>query len=317
MEADGSGCAALADRATAALVAAGIPADAVARASATGRGVQALALPPGTDRPARSALAPLGFVEVAQGGGRHLVTYDVDSDVWLAVQLAGERGPVVRRLLRRGAAPSGPAGRRVRVPRGLSVALMGPDGAGKSTLLEAIATTFAVPVRRYYAGLYAADRRRRLPRLRGLGTVALLLSLWRIAAEAAYHRARGRLVVFDRYPYDALLPLSGRVRRVARWRRAVLARACPAPDVTVVLDAPAAVLRGRRDEQPLEVVEAQRRRYAHLAATLPGGVVVDTQDGADAVRRRVTALVWRRYLARARVAAAADDGCGPGAGGRA
>ena len=66
----------------------------------------------------------------------------------------------------------------------------------------------------------------------------------------------------------------------------------------VVLDAPAEVLIGRRGEHPLEVVEAQRRRYAELAESVPDGVIVDASAEADAVRRAVTALIWGRYVAR-------------------
>jgi len=68
--------------------------------------------------------------------------------------------------------------------------------------------------------------------------------------------------------------------------------------MVVVLDAPATVLRARRQEQPLEIIEAQRVRYAELAVNLRQAQTVDATMGADAVSRRVTDLIWRRYVAR-------------------
>jgi thymidylate kinase len=178
----------------------------------------------------------------------------------------------------------------------LVVAVLGPDGAGKSSLTAAVARSFILPVREFYAGLYPADRRRFSKP--GLATVALLLRLWRLAVGAAWHRRRGRLVLFDRYAYDARLPLPPSAGRRTRLRRALLARSLPTPDLVVVLDAPAEVLLSRRREHPIEVVEAQRRRYAELADSVPDGVIVDASPDADSVRRTVTDLIWRRYVGR-------------------
>lgn len=181
--------------------------------------------------------------------------------------------------------------------RGLSVALLGPDGAGKSTLAAGVEDSFFFPARALYAGLYprGSARRRGVPGLRFAGR---LLRLWRNCLVARYHQARGRLVVFDRYVYDALLPPTRELGARGRVRRWLLAHACPPADLVVLLDAPGELVFGRKGEHSVAVLDEQRRRYLELAIRLPQLVVVDAAQEAEDVRRIVTATIWRRYADR-------------------
>jgi thymidylate kinase len=202
------------------------------------------------------------------------------ADVWRR----RARGSVLRRM-----------GTLLRRHRGMTVALLGPDGAGKSTAAAAIAGSFYFPVRVMYMSPGQPAPRWRPP---GLG-IAMRLSaqltrwLW-----ARSHTARGRLVLFDRYAFDALLPARRPLSRPSRLRRWVLGRACPPPDLTVVVDAPGELLYARKGEHGAAVLEAERRAYLALSRRLPRASVVDGTRDADQVRRDITATIWQAYRRR-------------------
>jgi thymidylate kinase len=184
-------------------------------------------------------------------------------------------------------------GRWIGPGRGLSVALLAPDGAGKSTLAARLAEGWPLPARTIYMGLYPAGERSSGPP--GFSFLRRLAKQWGRWLGARVHQARGRLVIFDRHSYDALLPPRTPLPWHKRWRRFVLARACPSPDLVVVLDAPGKLLWSRKREHTPALLEQQRREYLRLAARLPRAAVVDASQSADAVLRAATALLWRAW----------------------
>ncbi|MCZ7573795.1 MAG: hypothetical protein M5U01_35025 [Ardenticatenaceae bacterium] len=230
----------------------------------------------------------------------------IDAGHWMALLTEGPA--VAARLASRN--PLGTLGRRIRgrVLRRLShwtailrpaapmVALLAPDGAGKSTLAAGIQKSFYLPVRPVYMGLYqngsARSAYRRLP---GLGLAGRLVTQWRRYLTARYHQARGRLVIFDRYTYDALLTPHEDLNWLKRGRRRLLAHACPAPDLIVMLDVQGKVLHTRKGEHSATRLEQQRQRYLELQVHLPRMIVVDATRDAEHVRRHVTALIWHGY----------------------
>lgn len=243
---------------------------------------------------ARALLVTLGFLGLPKGedSGERFATYDQAADRWLTIRLLPDQS------WRGHPAMDARPGDRLdwRSGPGMFVAIMGPDGVGKSTLSDGIAASMILPVARHYAGLYPAGRRRY--RLVGLGMATLLLRLWRIRLVASEQRRRGRVVLFDRYAYDALMPLPPGASFKSRLRRALLVRSFPTPGLLVVLDAPVEVLHARRKEHPVEIVEAHRAFYARLARDVPNAVVVDASGDADSVRRTVIGLIWRRLVER-------------------
>jgi thymidylate kinase len=183
--------------------------------------------------------------------------------------------------------------------RGLSVALLGPDGAGKSTLAAGLQTSFVFPVRSVYMGLTGGC----LPyvaRLRVPGVVSLgrLCIFWGRYLLAQYHQARGRLVIFDRYIYDAAVPPPQRLDWLGRALRWVDGHSCPGPDLVLVLNAPGAVMYERKGEYSPEVLERWRQSFLALQHRLRGLEVVDTTQAKCDVHRDVVDRIWGRYVVR-------------------
>jgi len=176
---------------------------------------------------------------------------------------------------------------------GLSMALLGADGVGKSTMASELGRSFYFPVRSVYMGLYGAGPSGKTPR----GLLGRLGRLWVGYARGAYHRRRGRLVVYDRFGYDVLL----RNPRRASWRSAarrwLLGNAIPSPDIAILLDAPPEVLAGRKDEHRISELRSLRHAYLALAQRIDAPVV-DTDRASDETRRELTALIWQRYVDR-------------------
>lgn len=180
--------------------------------------------------------------------------------------------------------------------RGLGAALLAPDGAGKSALASNLQESFPFPVRTIYMGLYQQPPAG-LHAFPGPGLILRLLRQWMSWLDGKRHQYRGRLVLFDRYCYDARLPTSAGSRR-SRFRRWLLGHSLPRPDLVVLLDAPGEVLYGRKGERSPALLEAERVAYRRLVAELPNASVVDATRSAEVVRRAVTSVIWRGYAQR-------------------
>jgi thymidylate kinase len=210
--------------------------------------------------------------------------------------LRARPGPVLRRRLVNGALQGSTKPLVAARRRGVSVVLLGPDGAGKSTTAAAFATTYPFGAAHLYGGHYGRPLRIP-PGVPGLGLAVRLARQLRTDAVATGHRLRGRVAVYDRHAYDAMVRPAGPTGRRARVRRRLLSRLALTPDLVVVLDASPELLFRRSGEHSVEQLAQQRGGYLDLAAALPHAVVVDAHHDPEQVRRDVTSAVWRRQVA--------------------
>jgi thymidylate kinase len=183
--------------------------------------------------------------------------------------------------------------------RGLSVALLGPDGAGKSTLMAGIQHSFIFPVRPMYmgltGGLLPTVNRLRVP---PLVVLIRLVIFWSRYLIAQYHQARGRLVVFDRYTYDADVPTPFPLTRIGRMYRRIDRHACPSPDLVLLLDAPGSVMYARKGEYDPVTLEDWRGHFLALRERISRLEVLDATQSPECVRGAAIERIWRRYTAR-------------------
>jgi thymidylate kinase len=180
--------------------------------------------------------------------------------------------------------------------RGLSVAVLGPDGAGKSTLVEGLARSLPWPVFVRYMGLTGglmpkADALR----IPGLVFLARVFILWSRYARAAYHRAGGAIVIFERYTLDGAVPAGIRLGLAGRLSRRLQRRACPLPDLVLLLDAPGETLYARSGEYGPAVLESWRDAFARLDAMVPHMEKIDAEQPPGAVLHEAERLIWYRY----------------------
>jgi hypothetical protein len=186
--------------------------------------------------------------------------------------------------------------------RGLVVALLGPDGAGKSSVAARLGALSPLAVRSFYMGAYPQAEARRggiAASVPGIAFGRRLARLMGRAIAARIHAWRGGIAVLDRHPAESRLDGRGSLRR------RLLAAAVPDPDLFLVLDAPATLVRDRKPEWPLATIERQLAGYRALA-TRPNARRIDASRPLDEVARATMAAIWD-----ARTHSSLDGDAGP------
>ena len=197
-------------------------------------------------------------------------------------------------------------------PPGLTVVFCGPDGSGKSTVSKSViagmAQTFSplkgrqfhwkIPVfsgRRIANRAPTSDPHGKPARGKFLSALYFLFH-WTEFVLGSHGRLRpitfrGGLVLIDRYYYDFFVDARRyRLRIPSGWARLGYAFV-KKPDLVILLDAPAEVLKQRKDEIPLPEIERQRAAFRELVQSLPQGRIVDANQAPDQVSVEVQKLI--------------------------
>ena len=218
------------------------------------------------------------------------------------------------------------------------IAVVGIDGAGKSTLVSEVTRRLPIKVKPIYWAsrnmllpttrlhrwlervLLGRDVRRRdrpehkpLPdavrRRRGVGHVFKLPLLAALAANkyaeylakyalAGLHRARGCILLADRYVCDEELEYDDRFFRINRW---LYRHAYPRPELLVVVTAPAETIHARKPSIPLAAAAHHQDVYracgARHAARGVDVLYLDSQASAADNAEQVVDRLFARWQA--------------------
>jgi O-antigen/teichoic acid export membrane protein len=188
--------------------------------------------------------------------------------------------------------------------RGLSLALLGPNGVGKSTAAAQLQRSVPFDVRIVYMGMWKSPDRPRSSLWVPLEIATRPLRIWWRYLKAQYHQLRGRVVVFDRYVYDALLPPAGPMALSKRVYFLFLAHLIPRPRAAVFLDVSGRTAYARKPEATPDELESERLLYAELTRRSFPVDLVDAGADADTVRAEITTILWRELTLRWRGALA-------------
>lgn len=197
----------------------------------------------------------------------------------------------------------------------LSIALFGPDGSGKSTLANRLAESMTcgaevIEVRHLKPEIFFKSRRTEVgpvttphgkPSRSGITSIAKVL-VW--ALELWLDRMKPRrsgvtLTIWDRYYHDLLVdPIRYRYGASIGFARFV-GRFVPQPDVFLFLDAPAEVLRSRKQEVTIEETARQLVAYRHLASSFKNAKIIDVDRFLDVIVDEARAAIIRVMASRA------------------
>jgi thymidylate kinase len=190
----------------------------------------------------------------------------------------------------------------------LKIVILGPDGAGKSSVIEGL-------MRKLNSQRSIAEMRHLKPRIamrrRGEGVTinpdphgqtprSALTSIAKIFVwlleewfAALFLNKRKSLLICDRYYHDLLIdPIRYRYGG-PMWIARLIGKLMPQPGLWVLLDAPAEVLRARKQEVSFSETMRQRQEYMTFVRKQRKHVIVDASKPLDKVITDVEHVISR------------------------
>lgn len=186
---------------------------------------------------------------------------------------------------------------------GVVVCLGGPDGVGKSTLAASLQHAPG-----FSASCVFHSRPRVLPQRRGqpdepqggphsraaYGVVKSAAKLVCLLTDfivgswlrVAPVRRRGGLVVIERGWFDLLVDPGRYLLTVPAWLLKALSFFVPGPDLHIVLEAPADLVRARKQELTIDEIERQCAKWRALRHVMGPVVFIDATLATTEVKRK-------------------------------
>ncbi len=203
----------------------------------------------------------------------------------------------------------------LRCPRGLFLAIFGPDGVGKSSVASATVGALApffdhqrtVCWRPQLVSSRIAKEPHKFklphdismhgPALSMIKLTGAFLDFFFDHATLTRNQLRGcSLIAWDRYLHDLAVDAKRYRYRGPSWYSNLLMRSLPTPEhfLGIVLDADEDVIRGRKRELPVDELRRQLLAYRRLAARLPETYIVRNDGEFICCLEQVLCLIINR-----------------------
>jgi thymidylate kinase len=198
--------------------------------------------------------------------------------------------------------------RRILNPTGLHVVFLGPDGSGKSTVLAKVEKSVSPVFRRtktyHLRPYFGKNRNGCAPNLnphnntaRNVPSSLAKLALWWADFTIGYfidvfpRLVKSTLVLFDRYYHDLTIDPRRYCYGASIALTKLLQHVIPKPDLFILLDAPAEVIHGRKQEVSYEETVKQVERYRHFVRSVDNGHIVDASLPINLVVEQVNQII--------------------------
>jgi len=186
---------------------------------------------------------------------------------------------------------------------GVWIALLGPDGCGKSSVIEQLKLRFnnafsavdvlhlrphvKLSIKKDTVNVSVDDPHGQDARS-SLSSVIKIMYFFFDYTVGYFIKVRpllqkNKLVIFDRY-YDDILVDPKRYRYGGKmWFARLIGHFIPKPNLMILLNAPADIIQGRKQEVSFDETERQTKAYYNLIHGMKDGVVINAVQPIDKV----------------------------------
>ena len=196
--------------------------------------------------------------------------------------------------------------KRILVPTGFVMAIMGPDGSGKTTVIDHLKEDIAPAFRRIQqfhlfpipqTGKESPDNNPQGKKCRGV-FLSFLKLLYLLFIYTKGHllyvvpkKIRSTLTVYDRYYDDILIDPLRYQNGTPDWMVKIVRLFIKEPELWIILDCPSEVIQARKAEVTAEETERQRLAYLKLAKKKNNCLILNTNRDIEDISQEAVRFV--------------------------